>query len=314
LQAAARRGLTRFVGRDAELEQHDRAGIGKLLHPRREMRRLAYGRVVHVEIAADGAHDDLARVEPDADLDHRRVRASHLVRVLLDALLHPQCGVTRAHRVVFVGERRTEQGHDPVAHHLVDGSLEAVHRLHHVLEHGIEDLPRFFGIAIGEEFHRSLEVREEHRHLLPLAFEGGLRREDALGEVLRSVGVGRTKRGCRARNDCGAAGETEARLRGKISTATHATRRKPRTAAHAEARLRRILVAALRARHGRSLMATDCRIDRRSYSLRFFRARATTMNRKPMTRALPTPSFRLTEEVISTFGVSSEAGELGACS
>jgi hypothetical protein len=39
-------------------------------------------------------------------------------------------------------------------------------------------------------------------------------------------------------------------------------------------------MAALRARHGRSLMATDCRIDRRSYSLRFFRARATTMNRK----------------------------------
>jgi hypothetical protein len=34
-----------------------------------------------VEIAADGADDDLPGVQPDADLDHGRVRASHATAV-----------------------------------------------------------------------------------------------------------------------------------------------------------------------------------------------------------------------------------------
>ncbi len=53
-------------------------------------RRLADGRVVHVEVAADSPHHDLPGVQPDADCDHGGVRASHLVRVLLHALLHPE--------------------------------------------------------------------------------------------------------------------------------------------------------------------------------------------------------------------------------
>ena len=48
--------------------EQDGAGIGELLHPRGQVRRLADGRVVHVQIAADRAHDDFAGVEPDADL------------------------------------------------------------------------------------------------------------------------------------------------------------------------------------------------------------------------------------------------------
>jgi hypothetical protein len=73
------------------------------------------------------------------------VRAARVVRVALQRLLHPERGVARAHRVILVGERRAEQRHDPVAHHLVDGALVAVHGLHHALEHGIEDLARLLG-------------------------------------------------------------------------------------------------------------------------------------------------------------------------
>ena len=47
----------------------DRAGARELLHPRGQVRRLADRGVVHVEIAADGANDDLAGVQPDPDLD-----------------------------------------------------------------------------------------------------------------------------------------------------------------------------------------------------------------------------------------------------
>jgi len=59
--------------------------------------------------------------------------------------------------------------------------------LHHPFEDGIEELAGFFRIPIGEQFHRALEVGEEDRDLLALTFQGGLRGQDAFGEVLGSV-------------------------------------------------------------------------------------------------------------------------------
>ena len=155
------------------------------------MGRLTDRRVVHVQIGPDGADDHLAGVEPHADLDGHPVRAEDTLRVLRDRLLHPQRRVARPHGVVLVGERRAEERHDPVAHHLVDRALVAVDGLHHALEHGIEELARLLGIAVGEQLHRALEVGEEHRDLLALALEGGLGGEDLLGEVLRRVGLRR---------------------------------------------------------------------------------------------------------------------------
>ena len=51
--------------------------------------------------------------------------------------------------MILVGDGRPEQRHDPVAHHLVHGPLVAVDRLHHALEHRVEELARFLGIAVG---------------------------------------------------------------------------------------------------------------------------------------------------------------------
>ena len=48
-----------------------------------------------------------------------------------------------------------------------------MHRLHHVLEDGVEELARLLGIAVGEQLHRALEVGEEHGDLLALTLEGG---------------------------------------------------------------------------------------------------------------------------------------------
>jgi hypothetical protein len=153
------------------------------------MRRLADGRVVHVEIAADGAHDDLARVESDPNLRVHAVRAARLLRVALDLFLHSEGRVTRPHRVIFVGERRAEQRHDPVAHHLVHRALVAVHGLHHPLEHGVEELSRVLWITVGEQLHRALEVGEEDGDLLTLALERALRGQNLLGEMPRRVGL-----------------------------------------------------------------------------------------------------------------------------
>jgi hypothetical protein len=58
---------------------------------------------------------------------------------------------------------------------------------HHPFEYGVEELARVLGIAVGQQFHRALEVGEEHGHLLALALEGGLGREDPLSEVLGGI-------------------------------------------------------------------------------------------------------------------------------
>jgi hypothetical protein len=83
--------------------------------------------------------------------------------------------------VIFVGNRRTKQRHDPVAHHLVDSALKTMNRLHHVLEDGVEQLARLLGIAVCEQFHGTLQVGEEDRDLLALTFEGAFGGEDLLG-------------------------------------------------------------------------------------------------------------------------------------
>ena len=48
----------------------------------------------------------------------------------------------------------------------------AVHRRHHALEHGVEELAGLFGVAVGQQLHRALQVGEQHGDLLALAFEG----------------------------------------------------------------------------------------------------------------------------------------------
>ena len=104
-----------------------------------------------------------------------------VIRVGLHELLHAQGGVACPHRVVLVSDGGTEQRHDPVAHHLVDRALEAVDRLHHSLENRVKEPASLFGVAIGQDLHRALQVREEHRDLLALAFQSTARAEGLLG-------------------------------------------------------------------------------------------------------------------------------------
>src|SRR5262245_12400137 len=67
--------------------------------------------------------------------------------------------------------------------------------VHHQREDWIDELARVLGIAIGEQLQRALEVGEEHRDLLALAFEGRLGGEDLFGEVLGGVALGRAVSG-----------------------------------------------------------------------------------------------------------------------
>src|SRR4030095_15782914 len=142
------------------LGDEDGTRPGDLLHAGGQVRGLADSRVVHAQVGPDRADDDLARIEAHADLDWDATGALRLIDVTPDALLHPKRGVTRPHRVILVGQRGAEEGHDAVAHHLVHGALVAVDGLHHQLENGIQELVRLLRIAVGEKLHRALQVRE----------------------------------------------------------------------------------------------------------------------------------------------------------
>jgi hypothetical protein len=181
-------GQSQRPGRD-----HDRTGIGDLLHPRGQVRRLADRGVVHVQIASDGTHDDLTGVESDSDLNVHAVSVARVISVSLHRLLHPQRRIARPHGVILVRERRAKQRHDPIAHHLVHRALVAVNGLHHAFQHGVKEFTGLLGIAVGEQLHRALQIGEEDRDLLALAFQGRLGRQDLLGEVLGGVGLRRVE-------------------------------------------------------------------------------------------------------------------------
>jgi hypothetical protein len=89
-----------------------------------------------------------------------------------------------------LAEERRER-HDPVAHHLVDRALVVMDRLHHTLDHWVEELAGFLRVAVGEQLHRTLEVGEENRDLLALTLEDSLGGEDLFGEMLGRVRIGR---------------------------------------------------------------------------------------------------------------------------
>ena len=130
-------------------QQHGAWGR-ELFHPGGQVRRLADRGVVDAQIAADGADHDLARVQPDPDLHRDAVGPPDLVGVSTDRALHVEGRIAGADRVVLVGKRRAEEGHDPVAHHLVHRALVSMNGLHHPLEHGVQELARLLGVAVGE--------------------------------------------------------------------------------------------------------------------------------------------------------------------
>ncbi len=219
----------------------DRARLRHLLHARGKVRRLADRRVVHAQIAADGSHHDLARIQADADLQGYLRDGVHVARVLLHRLLHEQRGVTGAGRVVLVRKRCAEERHDAVAHHLVDSALVPMHGVHQPLENRVEDRARLFGITVFQQFHGTLEVGEEHGDLFALTLHGALRRQDLIDEVLRRVCVGRGESWRRARGRVPAL-RTEVRGGVNLATAGRAARGQPQPAPAAELGVGRVLV------------------------------------------------------------------------
>ena len=165
------------------LGEADAVRSGDLLHARSQTDGRTLGGVVHAQVVPDLAHHDLARVEPDAHAKIDPALQAQLVRVAAQLLGEVQRRVTRTLRVVFMGDGRPEEGHDPIARELVDCALEAMHTLGQNREKAVHDAVPLLGINGAGELHRTMDICEEHRDQLALAFECRLARQDLVGEV-----------------------------------------------------------------------------------------------------------------------------------
>src|SRR2546425_4735188 len=102
---------------------------------------LANGGVVDVQVTSECADHDLPGIEPHSDLHHSRMDPTDLLGVALHAVLHPERGVACPNGVILVGQWRSEERHDAVAHDLIHEAFEAMNGFDHVLEYRIEDHP-----------------------------------------------------------------------------------------------------------------------------------------------------------------------------
>jgi hypothetical protein len=201
------------------------------------------------------------RVEADPNLHLEPLRPPQVLAIPADRRLHGERRIARPHRMIFMGDRRAKQRHNPIAHDLVHGAFIAMHGRHHAFQHRVENRPGVFGVALGQQLHRAFEVGEQHGHLLALAFEGGAGGEDLVGQVWWRVGERRLRMWCKG---CGHGGERLAGERGP----TFATKRKPR----------RILKATVRAASAQYCPAATTKIH--PFWIRKTTARA--VHRRPL--------------------------------
>jgi len=154
-----------------------------LLHARRDVHGEPDRGVAEVQAVLVHPQHDLPRIEADPDLQRHAMRTLRFLAVVAYEVLHGERGARRPHGMVFGGDRRAEQRHDPVAHDLAHRAAILVDGLAHVLQHRVEQRACFLRIATGDDVHRTLEVGEQHRHELALALDRGGRADNAFHRI-----------------------------------------------------------------------------------------------------------------------------------
>ena len=150
---------------------------------------MSLGGIVHPQVVADLADDDLTGVEPEAHCEAEAALALQLLPEAVELTEEVEGRVAGAVSMVLMGDRRAEERHHTVAGILIDRALEAVHAFRQDLEEAVEDHVPLLGIDLLGELHRAGDVDEEHGHLLALALEGRPRAQDLVLDVLRRIGA-----------------------------------------------------------------------------------------------------------------------------
>ena len=83
-----------------------------------------------------------------------------------------------------MGNGGTEEGHNAIAQHLVDGAFIAVHGVHHNVDGGIEELLSGFRVEVFDQFGGVFDVGEQDGDLFAFPCQDRTGGENLLGEVL----------------------------------------------------------------------------------------------------------------------------------
>ena len=162
LEIALAQPLRRFARRD-------RARRCRGLHPRRQIGHMTDRCVFGMASGLDRPHHHFARVHSNAGFNRNLALRAQTVGIAMQFLLHRQRRMKCALRMVFMGDGRAEQGEDAVTGRLRNVAAVAMYRLHHKLQHRIDDRARLFGIEIAHQLGRALDVGEQRRDGLALA-------------------------------------------------------------------------------------------------------------------------------------------------
>ena len=148
---------------------------------------MALGRVVHAQVVANAAHDNVARVHSHSHREAQALGPLELVRVTRQLRQQIEGRMAGAQGVILMRNGGTEERHDPVPRELVDRSLVAMDAGPEDPKEAIHYRVPLLGIDLFRKIHRALDVGEERGDRLTLAFEGGTQGQDLLGQVLRCV-------------------------------------------------------------------------------------------------------------------------------
>ena len=140
-------------------------GVGRLLQPRRQVRRLAHHRLLAGRAFADEVPHDH---EAGRDADPRSERLSGRRGQLADGLGNRQTRLHGALRLILVRPRPAEIGEHAIAHELGDVTLETSDLTRHGVLIGAQDLPHLFRVEPLRQRGRADQVAEQHRQLPPL--------------------------------------------------------------------------------------------------------------------------------------------------
>jgi hypothetical protein len=125
-------------------------------------------RVFRMTAGLDRPHDHFARVHSDAGFNRHLALRAQTIGIAMQLLLHRQRRMQCALRMVLVRDGRAEQRENSVARGLRNVAAVAMHRLHHKLQHRVDDCARLLGIEIAHQLGRALDVGEQGSDRLKL--------------------------------------------------------------------------------------------------------------------------------------------------
>jgi hypothetical protein len=157
----------------------DPHGRGDGLEARRDVHRVADGEVLLATFAAHRSDDDVAGVDPDADVQADLPVPDRPAAQLAGGIDQVESRPDRAHRVVLVGDRRPEEREESIAQELrnaasvpLDDRREPGQRR---IDHGLPVL----GVEALGDGGRAHDVEEEDRDRAPFVARLGLDRPTA---------------------------------------------------------------------------------------------------------------------------------------